>query len=91
MQNCFNFASFIQNKNNVIFACFRRGLKENQWNNLADWRTGTRGFAGDGIQKHKPAMTDEEITRIRQELGRWPEWMRICFETAIYSGCRLAV
>jgi site-specific recombinase XerD len=59
-----------------------------------------RGFAEGnpllhpGIQKHKPAekpaMTDEEITKIRQELGRWPEWMRTCFEIAIYTGCRLS-
>ncbi len=59
-----------------------------------------RGFADGnpllhpGIQKHKPAekpaMTDEEISKIRQELGRWPEWMRTCFEIAIYTGCRLS-
>ena len=45
-----------------------------------------------GIQKHKPAekpaMTDEEITKIRAELARWPEWMRTSFEIAIYTGCR---
>jgi len=47
-----------------------------------------------GIQKHKPAeepaMTDEEITKIRTELLRWPEWMRTCFEIAIYTGCRVS-
>ena len=59
-----------------------------------------RGFAEGnpllhpGIQKHKPAekpaMTDEEIAKIRAELGRWPDWMRICFEIALYTGCRLS-
>jgi integrase len=59
-----------------------------------------RGFADGnpllhpGIMKHKPAekpaMTDEEITKIRTELVRWPEWMQTCFEIAIYTGCRVS-
>lgn len=48
--------------------------------------------------KEKPEISDEEITKIRNELDRiddetgeraWPEWMKISFEIAIHQGCRL--
>lgn len=46
-----------------------------------------------GIEKNrpeeKPAMTDEEITTIRQELTKEPAWMSICFEIALHQALRL--
>lgn len=39
----------------------------------------------------KPIFTDEEISRVRRALAvpHVPEWMRISFEIALHTGCRL--
>lgn len=37
----------------------------------------------------KPAMTNEEIKKIRTALTKEPDWMRVAFEIAIHQGCRL--
>jgi len=37
----------------------------------------------------KPEMTDREITDIREALRSEPEWMRVAFEIALHTGCRL--
>ena len=48
-----------------------------------------------GLKKEKaaekPAITDEEVAKIRKELANeeWPEWMSVAFEIAIRQGCRL--
>lgn len=39
--------------------------------------------------KEKPEITTEHMTRIWQALEHEPEWMRICFQIAFYTGCRL--
>ncbi|MGA3182583.1 MAG: tyrosine-type recombinase/integrase [Verrucomicrobiota bacterium] len=87
-------------KDGIKAASHNTALQEIKFLSMLMTQAVRRGFADGnplirpGIQKHKPAekpaMTDEEITRIRQELGRWPEWMRTCFEIAIYTGCRLS-
>lgn len=41
-------------------------------------------------QKEKPELTDAEITKIRNYLRGQPEWMRIAFEIALYTGCRFS-
>lgn len=55
-----------------------------------------------GIKKdpppEKPELTDKDIADIRAGLAsmdengvrKWPEWMSIAFEIAIYQGCRLS-
>ena len=37
----------------------------------------------------KPEMTDEEIREIHAALKAEPEWMQVCFEIALHTGCRL--
>jgi integrase-like protein len=37
----------------------------------------------------KPEMTDAEIRDIRAALKTEPEWMQICFDIALHTGCRL--
>ncbi len=37
----------------------------------------------------KPEMSDEEIVAIRSALLSEPEWMRVAFEIALHTGCRL--
>jgi integrase len=37
----------------------------------------------------KPELTDKEIVKIRQALIEEPEWMRVAFEIALHTGCRL--
>lgn len=37
----------------------------------------------------KPAITDEELKKIRRALKKKPEWMRVAFEIAMHTGCRL--
>jgi integrase len=37
----------------------------------------------------KPEITDDEVMRIRKALKTEPEWMRISFEIALHTGCRL--
>lgn len=37
----------------------------------------------------KPELTDEEIVKIRHALKSEPEWMRVAFEIALHTGCRL--
>jgi site-specific recombinase XerC len=39
--------------------------------------------------KEKPAMTEEEIAKIRAALPNKPKWMGIAFEIALATGCRL--
>jgi hypothetical protein len=39
--------------------------------------------------KRKPELTDEEIRLIRKALKGEPEWMRISFNIALHTGCRL--
>jgi len=38
----------------------------------------------------KPAITDEEVAKIREALRTKPEWMSTCFEIAMHQGCRLS-
>jgi len=37
----------------------------------------------------KPELSDEEIVAIRSALKAEPEWMRVSFEIALHTGCRL--
>jgi hypothetical protein len=37
----------------------------------------------------KPEITDEELAQLRGALKVEPEWMRVSFEIALYTGCRL--
>jgi integrase len=37
----------------------------------------------------KPELTDSEIRDIRTALKTEPEWMQICFNIALHTGCRL--
>jgi hypothetical protein len=37
----------------------------------------------------KIALSDDDIQQIRGGLKGEPEWMKICFEIALYTGCRL--
>lgn len=37
----------------------------------------------------KRCFTDEEIARCRKALEEREEWMRVCFEIALFTGCRL--
>jgi integrase len=37
----------------------------------------------------KPEMTDAEIRDIRAALKTEPEWMQMCFDIALHTGCRL--
>lgn len=39
-------------------------------------------------QKVKPELTDEQIALLREKLRDQPEWMRVCFEIGLYTGCR---
>jgi integrase len=39
--------------------------------------------------ERKRCFTDEEIERCREELKTRKEWMRVCFEIALFTGCRL--
>ncbi|NCZ96520.1 MAG: hypothetical protein EBZ44_04730 [Verrucomicrobia bacterium] len=39
--------------------------------------------------KPKPALTDSEISTIRLALGGKPDWMKVAFEIALATGCRL--
>ncbi len=41
-------------------------------------------------QKLKPELTDADIAKIRARLASEPEWMRTCFEIALYTGCRFS-
>jgi integrase len=45
------------------------------------------------IQKEKsakkPEMTDEEIIEMDEALKQEPEWMLICFQIGLHTGCRL--
>jgi integrase len=41
-------------------------------------------------QKIKPELTDDDIAKIRAKLVDQPEWMRTCFEIALYTGCRFS-
>ena len=43
-----------------------------------------------GDVPEKPAITNEELIVIRENLRTEPEWMRISFEIAIHQGCRFA-
>ena len=38
----------------------------------------------------KPEITDDEIEIIRVGLTHEPEWMHICFDIALHTGCRLS-
>ena len=40
--------------------------------------------------KEKPEISDAEFLIARTELAQRPEWMRIAFEIATYTGCRLS-
>ncbi len=85
-------------KDGIKAASHNTALQEIKFLSMLMTQAVRRGYAEGnpllhpGIQKHKPAekpaMTDEEITKIRAELARWPEWMRTSFEIAIYTGCR---
>ena len=35
-------------------------------------------------------MSDEDIRKLRAGLSSEPEWMRTCFEIALYTGCRFS-
>jgi site-specific recombinase XerD len=58
-----------------------------------------RGFAsgnpavslgvGKQAAKEKLAVPDEDLVFIRQKLEEQPEWMRIAWDIALYTGCRL--
>lgn len=37
----------------------------------------------------KPELTDGEISEIHSALKSEPEWMQICFEISLHTGCRL--
>ena len=37
----------------------------------------------------KPELSDGEISEIHSALKSEPEWMRICFEISLHTGCRL--
>lgn len=37
----------------------------------------------------KPEITDEEIAEISEALKQEPEWMQICFQISLHTGCRL--
>lgn len=39
--------------------------------------------------KEKPALTDEQITTIREDLKTRSAWMSRCFEVALHHGCRV--
>lgn len=39
-------------------------------------------------QKEKPELSDEEIQTLRTYLKDQPEWMQVCFEISLYTGCR---
>jgi integrase len=39
--------------------------------------------------KKKPELTDGEIVAIQEGLQQEPEWMRVSFQTALQTGCRL--
>lgn len=41
-------------------------------------------------QKIKPELTDKQIADIRAKLVGELEWMRTCFEIALYTGCRFS-
>ena len=51
-------------------------------------------FAQLGIErvepKEKAELTDEDIKIIREALKKKAEWMRLAFEIALYTGCRLS-
>lgn len=38
----------------------------------------------------KPAFTDEDIAKCREELKKYPQWMQDAFEISMYTGCRLS-
>ena len=40
-------------------------------------------------QKKKPALTDEQIYKMRDELPKYPSWMSVCFEIGLATGARL--
>jgi integrase len=40
--------------------------------------------------REKPELTPVQIEQIREELKRWPEWMRTSFEIALHQGCRFS-
>jgi hypothetical protein len=40
--------------------------------------------------KIKPELTDAQIEHLRARLSGEPEWMRTCFEIALYTGCRFS-
>lgn len=40
--------------------------------------------------REKPELEEEDIARVREELKRRPEWMRVSFEIALYQGCRFS-
>jgi integrase len=41
-------------------------------------------------QKEKPELSDNEINILWQALQKQPEWMRIAFQIALYTGCRFS-
>ena len=40
-------------------------------------------------QKKKPALTDQQIYKMRDALQNYPSWMSVCFEIGLATGARL--
>jgi integrase len=40
-------------------------------------------------KKMKPALTDEQVYKIRDALPNYPSWMSVCFEIGLATGARL--
>lgn len=64
----------------LSFAVERRYLQNNPLGKICINKSPT---------KPKPALTNDEILRIRQALLQKPEWMRVAFEISLATGCRL--